>query len=262
MFKKNKTLAAVFALTLGWAGVHKFYLGDARTGIFYIMLMVMGSAFRFPISAMLGIFDFFRLITMGQNEFDRRYNRELMVQRRSRGPVLQRDVYPRQKQKVQPVSKPAKQNKFRSKVNPYKKTAFKRYEEFDTEEAIKEFKKALEIEPNNKDYLFKLACAYSQLEKSEEAIKYLDAAIRNGFKDVEKINTIEDLAYLRISPSFKEFKQNGYSLKTAPRLEAPKENLLDNDLVLSQLNKLVELRKRGLLSDVEFAKEKSKLLNR
>ncbi len=263
--RKSKFLAAIMALIFGTFGIHRFYLGEGKTGFFYIMLYIMTSTIFSPtiaITTLLGIFDFFRLMTMGQSEFDRRYNQHIPIGQQRGRRTNQRNAYPRQRTKVEPVSAPKAKKSFRPKVNPYKKTALKRYEEYDTEEAVKELHKALEIEPNNQEYLFKLACAYSQLEQTEKSIQFLDLAIRNGYKDVDKINTIEDLAYLRISPEFAQFVDNQYSLKTVPKLSAPKENLLDNDLILSQLNKLVELKKRGLLSETEYAKEKQKLLNK
>ena len=37
--------------------------------------------------------------------------------------------------------------------------------------------------------------------------------------------------------------------------------VLDDDILLSQLNKLAELRKKGLISEEEFAIEKEKLID-
>ncbi len=259
--RKSKFLAAVLALLFGTFGAHRFYLGETKIGFFYVFLFIMTRA-MFPLTSLLGIFDFFRIMTMGQSEFDRRYNQHIPIGQQRTRRSNQRNPYQRQRTKVEPVRAPKAKKSFRPKVNPYKKTALKRYEEYDTEEAVKELHKALEIEPNNKEYLFKLACAYSQLEQTEKSIQYLDLAIKNGYKDVDKINTIEDLAYLRISPVFAQFVENQYSLKQTPKLSAPKQNLLDDDVILSQLNKLVELKKRGLLSEAEYAKEKKKLLNK
>ncbi len=260
MQRKNKFVAAILALVLGTFGVHRFYLGDSKFGVIYILLFMFTAA-RFPITTLLGFFDFFRFMTMGQAEFDRRYNKRVPIGKQAGRPTRgQRNPYQRNRTKVEPVSAPKKN--FRSKVNPYKKTAIKKYEEFDTEEAVKQLKKAIELEPDNKDLYFKLACAYSQLENVEDSIRYLDMAVRNGYKEFETIKTIEDLAYLRISSQYASFVANNFSLKKVPQLSAPKENLLDNDLILTQLNKLVELRKRGLLSEEEYVKEKQKLLNR
>lgn len=35
---KDKTTAGILAILLGWLGVHKFYLGNTKGGILYIVL--------------------------------------------------------------------------------------------------------------------------------------------------------------------------------------------------------------------------------
>jgi len=255
--KKNKYIAALLAFILGSFGVHRFYLGDGKTGFLYLMIMFFTMSIRIPITAILGIIDGFKLLTMGQSEFDRKFNKHVLVNQRRKG----RQYRP----KGAPVQRPqtnTSNKKFKSRVNPFKKTAYKKYEEFDTEDAVKDLLKAIEIEPNNKDLYFKLAGAYSQLENATASLDALNLAIRNGYKDFEKINSIEDLAYLRIHPAFVEFKANNYSLEKVAKLAAPKENLLDNDVILSQLKKLVELREKGLLSESEYKKEKIKLMKK
>ena len=56
---------------------------------------------------------------------------------------------------------------------------------------------------------------------------------------------------------WEEFKANGYT--TRKKLSAPKENLLDNDLLLEQLKKLNELKTKGLITEQEFIEQKTKL---
>ena len=81
-----------------------------------------------------------------------------------------------------------------------------------------------------------------------------------GYKNVDKINTKDELAYLRIQPEFEAFVASGYTRKNTPReMQPPKDDLLQNDALLAQLNKLREMRERGLLSDKEFAYEKERL---
>ena len=62
---------------------------------------------------------------------------------------------------------------------------------------------------------------------------------------------------MRIQPQWEEFKSNGYTLRK--QIAAPKENLLDNDLLLEQLKKLNELKEKGLITEREFIDQKSKL---
>lgn len=65
---KDKNVAAVLALFLGWMGVHKFYLGRIGSGIVYLVF------FWTMIPALLGMIDFFVLALMDGDEFNRRYN--------------------------------------------------------------------------------------------------------------------------------------------------------------------------------------------
>jgi hypothetical protein len=132
------------------------------------------------------------------------------------------------------------------------------------------------LEPDDISLHFNLACAFSLTEKPEQAYFHLSKAVSNGFKDFNKIQSHDDLAYLRIQPGFHDFEQNGYvQVNTIPVIEkeeiieTPKEtqekpieekNPLNDDILLSQLNKLDELRNRGLISDREFQMEKRKLL--
>ena len=65
---KDKNVAAVLALFLGWIGVHKFYLGRIGAGIVYLVF------FWTMIPALLGMIDFFVLALMDGDEFNRKYN--------------------------------------------------------------------------------------------------------------------------------------------------------------------------------------------
>lgn len=148
----------------------------------------------------------------------------------------------------------------RTRVNPYKISGIRKYKDFELEDAIEDFIKGLEINPKDVSLHFNIACAYSLTEQVDKAYHHLDKAVEFGFKDFEKIKVHDDLAFVRIQPRFDAFVESNYRLKQTPKLEAPKENLLDDDLLLSQLKRLEGLKNKGLLTEIEFLAEKNKLM--
>ena len=272
---KDKTTAAIFALFLGWLGIHRFYLRQPGLGILYIILLSTG------ISVLLGLIDFVVLLAMDPVEFDRRYNEEegeydrYRSTRRERRDYRRRDRTERHRttrsrstaNRTRPTHRPSHRRqrnvapgKHRKRVNPYKHSGIKKYKDFDLEAAIEDFVKGLEIDPNDIALHFNIACAYSLTEQADKAFSHLNLAVENGFKDFEKIKNHDDLAYVRIQEQFEEFEKNGFRLREKPlQLDTPKEDLLSDDLLLSQLKRLSELKEKGLITEKEFLIEKQKL---
>lgn len=211
----------------------------------------------------LGVFDAIRLNSMSTEQFDTKYNR-----RRGR-----RSVPPQNRQR-QRASSNSRQEEIRmerqrsqnlklskkQRNNPFRKSADKKFQEYDLEGALEDYQKATEIAPADMDMHFNLACIYSLKEDKDRSFHHLEKAISMGFKNIDKINTKDELAYLRIQPEFETFVANGYTQTNKPNaMQPPKDDLLQNDVLLAQLNKLKEMRERGLLSDKEFAYEKERL---
>jgi TM2 domain-containing membrane protein YozV len=69
---RNKTTAAIFALLLGSFGLHKFYLGRAGQGILYLFF------FWTFIPGFIGFIEGIVYLTMGDAEFNAKYNQGLM----------------------------------------------------------------------------------------------------------------------------------------------------------------------------------------
>ena len=287
---KDKTTAAIFALFLGWAGIHRFYLRQPMLGILYLILIASG------ISVILGIIDAIVLLAMDPEEFDRKYNdknvrpdytrynrryqrrdnrgqQRQRYERRSEPKYERREAPSRQRQRRRQAPRRKTEIPKRQRHNPFKASGIKKYKDFDLENAIEDFKKGLEISPRDVSIHFNLACAYSLTEQVDKAYYHLDRAVAFGFRDFEKIKSHDDLAYVRIQDRFDSFAENGFRLSEAQKpqsqappkeeqqqLEAPKENLLDDDLLLSQLKRLAELRDKGLLTEQEFQTEKKKLM--
>ena len=65
---KNKIVAAVLALLVGWLGVHKFYLGQSGAGIAYLLFSWTG------IPAIIAFFECLGLLLMSDQSFDAKFN--------------------------------------------------------------------------------------------------------------------------------------------------------------------------------------------
>ena len=61
----------MLALFLGVAGAHKFYLGNAKMGIIYILISL--TAVGLIITLILSIYDFIILLTMSDADFTIKY---------------------------------------------------------------------------------------------------------------------------------------------------------------------------------------------
>ncbi len=256
---RNKFVAALLAFIGGTIGLHKFYLRETGSGVFYIFLTIMSSRI-FPISTVLSFIDGIRYLTMPQHEFDRKFNSRHYRDKPSQKPQTrqrQQEYY-----EVKPVNQSSKTRRS-VRDNPFKRSGIKKYKDYEIEEAIEDFEKALKIEPNDVALFFNLACAHSLLENKEQVFKYLDAAVRNGFQDYDRILSHDDLAYIRIQPEFDAFKKNGFKIspEVTPANEELEKSQPLNDVLLAQLNRLMELRKKGILTEHEFSIERKKVLS-
>lgn len=64
----NKIVAAFLALFLGGLGIHKFYLGKPKQGVFYLLF------FWTFIPAILAFIDAIRYLTMDDEAFEAKYS--------------------------------------------------------------------------------------------------------------------------------------------------------------------------------------------
>jgi TM2 domain-containing membrane protein YozV len=285
--ENNRIIAGLLAFVGGTFGIHRFYLNDAGGGIFYIVLFFITMKF-FPVTMILGIIEALRLFNMDPDEFDKKYNQGKLPDRERRWRQNTRSEYRRKQsdKRREPMDarsrsssrsnrsqgRPSSSRYVKKKTsiprrNPFKTSAMDKYKEFELEEAIVDFNKALKIAEKDPEIHFHLAAAYSLTEQKEKAFKHLDLAVQYGLKTKEKIDSFEDLAFVRIQEEYDAFKENGYRIASAKKTKkvenAPKEEaeaVLDDDILLSQLNKLAELRKKGLISEEEFLIEKEKLI--
>lgn len=244
-------------------------MGNNSSSIFvWIFAIFMLSALRLealiPFVIMFGMYSVFsggarkarqdRRHQREERGYDRRQERtyERREERKKKRP------YEREYRRSQPTKRPVAKPK--PKNNPYKQSGIKKYKDFEYEESIKDFEKALSIDPSDIAVHFNIACAYSLTEQTDKAFEHISKAVENGFKDFDKIQDHDAFAYLRIQDEFEAFAKNGYKLSgsagSGPQASSPQEQ---NNL-LEQLQKLAELRERGLLTADEFEIQKKKLL--
>ena len=196
------------------------------------------------------------------NRDQRRDNRDRQRDYRRRDTDYTRDTRrtaPRTERREERTrQRPTRNVRKTRKDNPYKKSGMEKYKEYDYKGAIEDFEKALTINDQDIATHFNIACSYSIMEEKEKAFFHLSKAVELGYSDTEKIKTHDALAYLRIQDEFEGFVQNGYKLKAGSG--AQQEQLTANNDLLEQLNKLAELREKGLLTQEEFELQKKKLL--
>ena len=253
MNRKNRWFAAIMAMFFGTFGVHKLYLGKIGGFIFYFFLFVMSiSIFRIPLSFIFGLYDAFKIMNLSDEEFDEKYNKGVPAGI-PKGRLEKRRFEQVERSNI-PGQNPTKKYKNTGKINELKKSGLKKYKDFDLQDAIDDFNKVLELAPNDVYTHFNIACAYSLTEQKEKAFDHLSKAVQYGLKDVNAILTHDDLAYIRIQPAFDSFKNAGF------RLTGGREQGGKTDALLQQLDKLSDLRNRGILSVEEFQLERKKIL--
>ena len=259
-------VAALLAFFAGIFGIHRFYLGQVGLGVLYLCL--------FFISPIISFIDAIAFLLMDEEDFDFKYNRYAYVDTYKKERFDDFDARrAEEKRRNSEVEKQRRRerNLGRQKVaatNPHKIKGIEKYKDFDFFGAIKDFKKALQVNYKDVAVHFNLACAYSINEDKESSFFHLDKAVEYGFLDFDKIKNHDALAYLRIQPEYESFIGSGFRLnkpvetpKAEPKVsEKTKINANNSTDLLDQLKKLGDLRERGLLTDEEFAIQKEKLL--
>ena len=242
--------------------------------IFIAFMMLTGGAGSFVVPLIL-FYIFYRMFSGGkdprgdrgkrrsnQRDYRKRdtdYERPTRRTRNTRPSYERREERstPRERQRQRP-QRETRSTSRRPKNNPYKKSGMEKYKEYDYKGAIEDFEKSLSVDDADVATHFNIACAYSIMEDKDKAFFHLSKAVALGFSDKEKIKTHDALAYLRIQDEFESFVQNGYKMTSGA--VPPEEKITQNNDLLEQLNKLAELREKGLLTEEEFVLQKRKLL--
>jgi len=119
------------------------------------------------------------------------------------------------------------------------------------ESAIRLLQQELSINAKNYGVMMDMACCYSLQNRNIDALNILGKAIELGYSNFEFINTDEDLANLRSTPEFKNFKNNSYRFVS---------NNIQTESNLDKIKKLKELKDEGAITEEEINTEKKKLL--
>ncbi len=266
---RDKNIAGILALFLGGFGVHRFYLGQAGLGFFYLIFC------WFPLMWIIGLIDAIAFFAMDTDNFNIKYNKNYYrtTRREDRKTDFNRDrkyYYDRNMRRREERQERRDRRQDRRSVpqsvrsnEQEKSSGIRKFKDYDYEGAIADFEKALKIDPKDVAVHFNLACTQSLMENVEKSLYHLDKAVEFGFNDFKRIKEHDALAYLRVQPEFEEFEKNGFRLAQQPeQLEAPPEEVLDlnSQDLLQQLQRLGELREKGLLTEEEFTAQKKKLL--
>jgi len=70
-------------------------------------------------------------------------------------------------------------------------------------QAIKAFKRFLDLEPHNPTVMYNIACIYSLQGKKKDAVAWLQKSIANGYKNWEKLTTDKDLENIRHTDGYR-----------------------------------------------------------
>ena len=284
---KSKTTAGILALLLGGFGVHRFYTGQIGLGFLYLIFCWT------LIPGIIALVDGILMLTMDDDAFDAKYNPAYYHNRRQGGqtviinqhgpggnptysyqqPGQQQPGYGQQSAFGQQpaygqAQAPNTSSGFEGapRQDPFEAEGDRLYENYDFEAAITQYRRSLNVKSTNPDVHFKLACLYSIYERSEEAFTHLQRAVDNGFTDYDRINSEDNLAFLRSQPEYVNFKANGYQREkggratTAPPPPAADDRLELNDNLLTQIERLAKLRDSGIISDEDFSRQKERLL--
>ncbi len=107
--------------------------------------------------------------------------------------------------------------------NPFKTKGIKLLNEYAVGEAITELKKALEINREDPEIYFYLACGYSIEEKALRGFECLKQAVANNLQNTAIIHQHDMLAYLRMQDGFEDFSRSNFTEFDASKLAKEEE---------------------------------------
>jgi hypothetical protein len=131
-------------------------------------------------------------------------------------------------------------------------SGLRKYRSKDFEGAKADYLEVTTLTPSAPNSHFMLAAIYSLQQNKVESFRHLAKAVEQGFVDFQQIKSSPSFQFLRTQAEFTQFAQNGYKLS--------QPSARSDDLV-SQIERLGNLRQQGLLTEDEFQAQKKKLLD-
>lgn len=266
---KKKRTAAVLALIFGTFGLHRFYLGERIKGFFYLgffmMLMIATIEENAPFiffSAILGFVDAVLFFVKPKEEFDEKYNAKYLRDQ-PRNQTRRERLY--ESRMTRESRQPTRRRVNVEPVNSFKESGMRKFDEYDVEGAIIDFRKALNADFKDSQTHYLMACCYSINEEPEKSLFHLDKAVDFGFIDFETIHESDALAFLRTHIRFEEFVKNSYQIpRYLPEEQDEKLDMMEDEKatdLLDQIASLGALYEKGVLTPDEFQEQKQKLLD-
>ena len=252
-------MAIVFALALGWVGTHRFVLGQWQWGLLHIFLFVASMALAdgisvelspwVTLSAFVAYYHAWQWYTTSDEAFA-----EQFLERVEPDPEPVPGRYLRGETATHPR---VLSSRARARLLASAKTA---HESFDYQEAARLYEQALDLDLRDGESRVLAARCYTLLEDAPAAYRHLGQAVALRATNLTLVQTDPDFAWLRTQADFAARRAGGFVAeapaggRTPPALPGARSD------VLADLDRLGQLRERGILNEVEFAREKERLL--
>lgn len=117
----------------------------------------------------------------------------------------------------------------RKPKNTAKREGISKLMEYELEEAIQSLKLALDIDADDPEIYFHLACAHSVQENTSEGFESLRLAIHHKLQDTEMILNHDMLAFLRMHDAFEGFFNSNFESYDKKLIE--KDGTADDEFV-------------------------------
>ena len=96
------------------------------------------------------------------------------------------------------------------KRNKYKTLGIRLLNRYEIKKAIDALNKGLEIDSNDPEIYFYLACCYSLEEKKKKCFEHIKMAVENNLNDKDLILNHDMLAFIRVQKGFEEFIKSNF----------------------------------------------------